>query len=359
MTERIHSLDTLKGFALMLVFFLHVRWSYVGGPALQESIGFILMTLSRLAVPLFFLTSGYLLKKKLESEEDETLYCRRYLRKIGIYYLLGSAIFFGMKLLVFALNSYLNLDVASTLELKIFSSDGLYHLLYTGKATGEHLWFLLALFYSVALIYLAYRYDVFEELLGISVILHLTAILSRTYLIQDQLPIPQDDMLFFGLALTATGFFLKKKEVVNRVNTGLMLETAVAVNILHFTERFLITAVFENYTPYFWGNYSLLTAPAAASLFIYFLARKDIGRNSRINSYGRETIWIYILHPVALGLLMGLGGIMTKNGGNFVVENIGWSMGVTLVAYFGLSEIVVRSPLEKLWKVTGRRKETS
>lgn len=342
----------------MLVFFLHVRWSYVGGPPLQESIGFTLMTLSRLAVPFFFLTSGYLLKMKLDTEEDETGYCKRYLKKIGMYYLIGSVIFFGMKFLVFTLNSYLNLDVASTLELKVLSSGGIYHLLYTGKATGEHLWFLLALFYSVALIYLSYRYDVFEKLLGTAIVLHLAAILSRTYLIQDQLPIPQDDMLFFGLFFTATGFYIKKKEARNLWSASLLLKTASLINILHFAERILITVYFENYTPYFWGNYSLLTAPAAITLFLYFLKRKELGRNSRINSYGKRTIWIYVLHPIALGFLMGLGGILAQNGGNFVVENIGWSIGVTLIAYFGLSEIVMRSPVKRLWNRFEKWKKT-
>lgn len=331
----------------MLVFFLHARWSYVGGQPLQESIGFTLMTLSRLAVPIFFLTSGYLMKMKLDSEKDETGYCERYLKKIGIYYAIGTFIFFGMKLLALTLNNYLNLKVASPLELKILSSKGLFHLFYTGRATGEHLWFLPALFYSVGLIYISYRYDVFNKLLGAAIAFHLVAILSRTYMLYN-LPIPQDDALFFGLAFTATGFYIRKKEVRNLLSASLLLKTAVLVNILHFGERILITIAFENYTPYFWGNYSLLTAPAAITVFLYFLKKKNLAIESRINCYGKKTLWIYILHPILIGLLVGLGGIMAQNGGNFIVENIGWSIGVTLIAFFGLSEIVIRSPVKRL-----------
>lgn len=332
----------------MMVFFLHARWYYVGGPPLQESIGFVLMNLSRLAVPFFFITSGYLLKMKLESKKDERGYCARYLKKIGKYYIVGSVIFLSMKLLVLALNSHLGLEMAPEIKLKLLSSGGIFHLFYTGKAFGEHLWFLLALFYSVALIYLSYRYDVFEKLLGAALILHVAAILSRTYMIFDHLPIPRDDALFFGLALTATGFYIKKKGIKNQISADLVLRIAILTNTLYLVERIAITRVFESYTPYFWGNYSLLTAPAAITVFLYFLKKKDFGLRCRINGYGKKTLWIYILHPIALGLIMGIGIVLTQSSENSLAENIMWSIGATLIAYFGLSEIVMRSPMERL-----------
>jgi surface polysaccharide O-acyltransferase-like enzyme len=346
--DRIYSLDTLKGLALLFVFFIHVRWSSVGGPLSQELVGFTLMTFSRLAVPVFFLTSGYLLKMKLEKESNETSYCIRYLKKIGLFYVIGSFIFLFMKLLVFRLNRILEVDAVSTLELKLLGPEAFFHTFYSGKVAGEHLWFLLALFYSVTLIYLSYRYDVFEEIFGISIVLHLVAVLSRSYMVYDQLPIPQDDALFFGLFFTAAGFYLKKKEIGSMFTDQVLLRLAILANSLHLLERLGMTLMFESYTPYFWGNYSLFTAPAAITLFLYFLKKMKMGKNSRINTYGRNTLWIYILHPIMLAVILGIGGITTGRGVSFIVENIWLSMLVTLVAYLSLSEIVIRTPQGKI-----------
>lgn len=348
MVDRIYSLDTLKGLALFFVFFIHVKWSSIGGPPIQEMTGFTMMTFSRLAVPVFFLTSGYLLKMKLERESNEASYFMKYLKKLGIYYVIGSSIFLLMKPLAFRLNKIFEVGIVSNLELKLLGSKSLFHTFYTGKATGEHLWFLLALFYSVALIYLSYRYDVFEELFGTAILLHLTAVLSRSYLVYDQLPIPQDDALFFGLFFTAAGFYLKKESIERKFGELLFLKLAILANILHLLERIGMTLLFESYTPYFWGNYSLLTAPAAITLFLYFLKRNELGKNSRINRYGRKTLWIYILHPIILAIFLGIGGLITQKGVNFIIENIWLSILVTLLAYFSLSEILTGSLIQMI-----------
>ncbi|MFB6241582.1 MAG: acyltransferase family protein [Candidatus Nanosalina sp.] len=353
MADRIESLDTLKGFALLFVFYIHAALSYFGAESiLEETLGFIFITFSRLAVPLFFLTSGYLLKMKLELQESqkrERSYTRKFAEKIGKYYLIGSGIFLFLQLAALQINSYLELEiVVKFITLNLGWPEVLYSALYTGKFGAEHLWFLLALFYSVITVYLFYRYDRFEELLGGALLLHAVGILSRAYGVLDQIPVPRDDFLFFGLAFTALGFYVRKKKLEDFRSGRFFLGAAVFVNLLHLAERAMLS-VLGGYEPYFWANYSFLTAPAALTVFLYFLNWPDLGENWRINRYGRNTLWIYILHPAVLGVVMGIGALLSQRLGFTLMESLVWTVFATLTAYYLGSELVLTSWREKIW----------
>lgn len=359
MGDRIYSLDTVKGLALLMVFFLHARWPNVGSSVNTQSIEFILLSLSRLAVPLFFLTSGYLLKMKLETREtpqEEWRYCKKFLKKIGFYYVIASIIFLALKLVAVSVNRYLKLEeVSRSVSLNLQWPDILFHIFYSGKIGGDHIWFLLALFYSVLLIYLFYRYGQFKKLLAGAIALHVIGILSRAYMILDQLPVPRDDLLFFGLAFTCLGFYVRDKNLAQKKSTQFFLKAALVTNILHISERLFLTFSSINaQQPFFWMNYSFLTAPAAITIFLYVLRRKDFGKNSRINEYGQQTLWIYILHIVALGLLIGTVSLLNPFPGFKAMENFFFTILVTLVGYFGSAEIILtvlssrnRKPEEK------------
>lgn len=330
-----------------MVFFLHARWPYVGGSPVEESIGFVLLNLSRLAVPLFFLISGYLLKMKLEDQETplaEWSYSKNFALKIGKYYVIGSVLFLGLKATALSVNEYLGLDIVSSLVTLDLQWPGiLFKIFYTGKIGGDHLWFLLALFYAVLIVYIFYRYDYIEKLLIGAAGLHLLGILSRAYMVMPQLPIPRDDLIFFGLFFTVTGFYIREKDLDSLKSTEFFLGTAVLMNTLHLFERIFLTYSFSEHAPFFWFNYSLLTAPAALTVFLYLMKKKEFGKDWRVNRYGRKTLWIYILHPLALGILMGIGGILSQEIGVNVMENMLWTVSVTLVAYFVSSELIVNS----------------
>jgi len=344
--DRIYSLDTVKGLALLMVFFLHARWPNVGTSANTQVLEFTLLSLSRLAVPLFFLTSGYLLKMKLETQEtpqEEWAYCKKFLKKIGFYYVIASIIFLILKLVAISINNYLKLDeVSRSVSMNLQWPDILFHIFYSGKIGGDHIWFLLALFYSVSLIYLFYRYDQFKKLLAGAIMLHIVGIVSRAYMILDQLPVPRDDLLFFGLAFTCLGFYVRDRSLSQMKSAKFFLKAAVVANIIHISERLFLTfSSINTQQPFFWMNYSFLTAPAAITIFLYVLKKKELGKNSRINKYVQQTIWIYILHTAALGLLIGVVSLLNPFPGFRAMENIFFTILVALVAYFGSAEIII------------------
>ena len=85
-----------------------------------------------------------------------------------------------------------------------------------------------------------------------------------------------------------------------------------------------------------------MTAPAAIALFIYFLRRKEFGKNTLFNRYGENTLWIYILHPVILGVLIGVVGVIGQELSVNLMNSMILTILITLVAYFVLSTLVLR-----------------
>lgn len=345
----------------MMVFFLHARWPYVGGSTVTEIGGFTLLNLSRLAVPLFFLTSGYLFKMRLEAKEtpeEEWAYCKKFLKKIGFYYIIGSVIFLTLKLSAVFANKFLELElVAETVSLKLQWPEILFHIFYTGDL-GEHIWFLLALFYAVFLIYLFYRYDHFEKLLAGSIILHIVGVIARAYPMLDQLPVPSEDLLFFGLAFACLGFYVKDRNLDEMKSTRFFLGVAVVTNVLHLVERlFLTLSSWNTQTPFFWDTYSFLTAPAAVTVFLYTLKKTHLGKDTRINQHGRKTLWIYIIHPLPLGLLIAAVSLMNPASSFNMSNSILFTLLVTIVAYLATAELVLYSHSSSMEELKEKNKE--
>lgn len=345
MTERIHSLDTVKGIALLGVFFLHARWMHVGsGSPAEDIIGFILLNTSRLAVPLFFLTSGYLLNTKLDDLDKEggKAYTEKFLRKIGLVYIAGTIIFILLNATALWLNQFLGLQaISSWVEMKSGSYEVLWNLLYVGKLGAGHIWFLSALFYSVLLVYLSERYGEFIKLLLLSAALHAIGIISRAYLILEQIPVPRDDALFFGLFFTAAGFYIDRENIGDKLSSNLLLAIASVTSIIYFAERAFLS-LYPAHEPFFWLNYSLLTAPAAMTIFVYFLNHKEFGKETIFNKYGKNTLWIYMLHPLILGVFIGATGIISQKINVNLMNSMTLTVLITLIAYFTLSKLVLR-----------------
>lgn len=310
MTERINSLDTLKGLAIIFVIYIHSKPFFSEG-TVAESLSFVLGNVSRFAIPAFFLTSGFLLSRKM-GEDGGLSFAKRQLEKVSTYYIFASAVYLLPIVAIISANQFLQLNVVSNwLGLNLISFQGLFNFLYIGKAIAPFLWFFTALFYSLAIVYFFNRrYDI-KYLVLLSGIFHTVAILSNIYQIFEGLPVPMEDAVFFGLFFTSTGFWIGR-EKIQELWSGKAFFTLTGVFfLLHLAERGFISATVPSLNTYFWdsfywGPYSFFTAPMAVFLFLYILKRPELGKNTRINLYGRYTLTGYIIHPIVIGSLVGL-----------------------------------------------------
>lgn len=308
MTERINSLDTLKGLAIFFVIFIHAQ-PFFSTDSHIELFSYLVANFSRIAVPSFFLVSGFLLSLKLK-ERGKT-YEKQELEKIGKYYIITSLVYlpFSSAAGYLQKQGIIN-SVSRPVGPQLTGFEGLFNFFYLGKAVGDFLWFFPALFFSIALIHIFYRYDGIKELLIGSIVLHLMAVLANAYKILD-FPVPIEDTLFFGLLFTTGGFVIGKKNLKDLETQGSYLGLFLLFSVLHLAERVFITLTVASsnvyyWEPYFWGPYSLFTAPMAVSFFLYVLNRPDWGKGTRLEKYGRYSLLGYLLHPAVIGVFVSL-----------------------------------------------------
>lgn len=346
MTQRINSLDTLKGLAILFIVYIHSK-PFFSSKAVAESASFVLANTSRFAVPAFFLTSGFLLSRKV-SENGGLSFVKRQLKKISTYYIFASAVYILPIAGILYANQFLQLEIVSNwLGFNLISVQGLFNFLYIGKAIAPFLWFFTALFYSIILVYFFNRkYDI-KYLVITSGILHVIAILSNTYLVFEGLPVPIEDAAFFGLLFTSTGFWIGKEKIHELWSRKIFLSLTGFFFLAHLLERGFISSIVPSWNVYFWdsfywGPYSFFTAPMAVFFFLYVLKRPEWGSDSRINLYGKYTLTGYIIHPVVIGTLVGLSISVSSFTGISVTGTMFWDFVMFPLACLITMETAVR-----------------
>jgi surface polysaccharide O-acyltransferase-like enzyme len=344
-TERIDSLDTLKGLAIFFVVFIHSQ-PFFSSNQYAELFTYIIANLSRLAVPAFFLTSGFLLSLKLKEKGKD--YEKEELEKIGRYYIIASLAYLPFSIGAGYLQEQrIITDVIRPLGPQLTGLEGLFNFLYLGKGIGDFLWFFPALFFSIALIHLFYKHERVKELLIGSIILHSVSILSNAYQIID-LPIPVEDTLFFGLVFTTSGFVIGKKKLKELRSGNTFLILFIFFFLFHQAERAFITFTVNPldvyyWNPYFWGPYSFFTAPMAVTFFLYVLNRPKWGKKTRLENYGRHSLLGYLIHPAVIGIFVGLSIGLKQILGVTVIDTLVWDLLFFPLAYVLTMEVAIRA----------------
>jgi surface polysaccharide O-acyltransferase-like enzyme len=304
MSGRIQSLDTLKGLALLAVVIIHIRGSFLTAQGLENGFfDLILFSVSRFGVPIFFLISGFLLKKKFE-ERDEEKYTKKYVERLFLYYVLATGLYFALQSALILLEANTGITLPRDISMETSFLEGLYDLVYTGTAVRGSLWFFPALAISTMMIYISEKLGKFDALLGLSVVFHIIGVLSNTYAVID-LPVPARDALFFGLVFTSIGFKLGENSLqrISDYSSEITVVSAVLL-ILNIMENLLLMEFTGS--SFIFQDYSFLTLPFAVSIFLLGLSRPGLGLDTRINLYGKYTLLGYIFHQIIGGALFAL-----------------------------------------------------
>lgn len=340
MEKRIESLDVLKGLGILAVIIVHFRGNFLGNEIAASSADIILLSLARFAVPIFFLTSGFLLKKKFE-EKNRGEYIAKYLKKLVYFYILATALYLAINLAMLVIEPAVSFNLPVSITSDTSLSSILYNFFYTGYIVRPFLWFFPALIISSGLVYLSDLYGKINFLLGTAVALHITGIAINTYQMIE-LPIPPHDALFFGLIYVATGFkFGQFKLEKYRENYQWIVLAAILFTALNIVETFLIPPVSLG-EAFFYHDYTLLTYPFALSVFLLALSRPKMLPNSRIATYGKHTLLGYIFHLAVGSFFMGLTILAGHITGYPLMQSSLMNIFIVLVTYIATMEGVTR-----------------
>lgn len=253
--------------------------------------------LTRIAVPIFFATSGFFYFRKLSGDaRADRRHLRRYLGSIGRLYLIAIALYIPLNVY----NGYFSPFPGFFPMLRDIVFDG----------TLYHLWYLPALMIGIALLHALYRFMRPGAVMAVACALYLVGLLGDSYygfIAGNDVLAEMYRGLFTAFDYTRNGLFYapvflalgavvaRRKRVPPRPPTLALLSAAFLCAM--FAEAIWLRA---GAVPRHDSMY-VFAVPAAYFLVLWALPYKgDAKRGLR---EGR--VWIYILHPIAIVLVRG------------------------------------------------------
>lgn len=276
---RQYSIDSLKLICALLIILLHV-------PTPCHD---LYLPLTRCAVPIFFMISGYMLygdgmEKRIKKSINKILYI----------ILWSSCLYACFNFVRYGFNT--STIIPSTEQIKEF-------LFFNENPWGFHLWYLGAYLYVLVITYLLCHYKKYESVLVLIPFLLLTDLVFGKYSIlfwgKEFNYLYVRNFLFVGLPYFMLGSYIRKKQEVFTCSK----KVAILLTIL-----FCATTLFEKYLLVANGinairDHYLSTTFLAISVFLLFVNYNQT-KDNMLSRIGRQySLYIYLLHPICFILL--------------------------------------------------------
>lgn len=279
--SRLLGLDALRLVAALLVICQHVT-TYCGDAFIRP--------ISRIAVFLFFLISGYFLYD--ERAEIIRGKCLKSIRKLCSIYL-WAILIYGIEALYEAIKSG-SFDVFYIGPWKLF-------VFFASCSSpffpyGYHLWFLIALVESLLIIaILAYKCNPYTYK-NIGVICFLCVLFGIT-ITHKSVFLPFNMTLFIALPTIIMGGVIRK--------TGMQVKSWLAIGLI------ISCSLVSIYESYCWGDkYGYSTILLSVLVFLQFIKLSEGKAINMLAKYGAKySLGIYIIHPLLIDFCMKIDDI--------------------------------------------------
>ncbi|UYI48880.1 acyltransferase family protein [Vibrio natriegens] len=334
--KKIASLEFARIIAMLAIIGLHCQmaltyWQWGEVPW----VGYIINQMSRFAVPLFFLISGYLIQPKISTNPIETL--KSYAKPLIRIWLVWSVI---CLLVPFRWQTVSEVGYLAERQ-------GYWGYLMQSPINSVlegglvHLWFLPALLMAVALIAFLVRIGQSRLLLPVALLLYVYGVLAGSYSTLTELPAPffTRNGPFFSTLLVALGYLAREKQWQWSSRVALLL---MMIGLgLHFAEanRLMQHDVVFNTHDFLFG-----TVIWSLGIFMWLLANPNFGNMSWVHKWSASILGIYVSHLLVVIIMMNVAGILLLQG--FVKDVFIYS--TTIIATLLLVKSIEASPLRKL-----------
>lgn len=281
--NRTASIDVLKFILAFLIVVIHVPFSgHVG-----------IIPFARIAVPLFFMITGYYLPTmKIDK-------FKKHIKKILVL-TITSTLFY----MVFSyIQSFFHYTEASTdWFTENFNFHKLYDwILYNNTPIGIHLWYFYALLYVFLILYIFYRFKHINFLFKI-----LPLIFLFNYLLSFGPSIYYRNFLFTGLPYVLLGCLFRKHE--EHLLKLFSKSRILIIGFILFTFGLGVELFFYKYFGLKTGrDLYFFNLPIAICIFLLALQHPHYGAGTYIALIGRKySGYIYIMHPFFLILIQNI-----------------------------------------------------
>lgn len=289
MEGRNYLLDTMKFFCAIAVVCIHTQpWINI-----NNDIYLVINTLCRVAVPLFFICSGYLFYSKFNNK-----YSKKYLSKITKLLASWSLFYIGVSLGLQCMSNIINGNYILSGVKEYFLKFRILDIYYGTGIIEGHLWYLSATILVIPILYFIIKYNYVTKALIISLILNIIGIFM--YNTGNKYFETNRDAIFFALFYCIVGVYIKLKEEIIReklkINKIYMLYIGV-FTLTSIYERYIYNSKFIDTSDCY-----ISTIPLSILIFVYCIINKQ-DKDTISSKIGKNSIGIYLVHVAYINLI--------------------------------------------------------
>ena len=307
--NRVQSVDVSRGIAISVIVLVHTSpfsWQY-----LYELDGHywwlrvIINQFARFSAPLFFALSGYFWARKAANDNDPISPSLVMAKRLALVFAVWCVIY----LLPYNFAAFHKHGVLGPIEMASrHAGDLMQHPLRTlVQGTKYHLWFLVALLFSLGITAFFVHKRWIVSLLVLSVILYIVGVLGGAYArtpIGIQMSFHTRNGPFFGTIFFVCGYFMFRLKAQRKwMIYGIVMFFAGWT--VHFSELVILLKVFHSGPGHSYVMGTLFMGIGAAMIA---LSDHPILRNRTLASIGQMSMGIYAVHVIFVDVLEPLGG---------------------------------------------------
>lgn len=277
--NRYSSLDILKSLSALLVVYLH--FGVIDGTSIISSVSYYINAVGRIAVPLFFMITGYFYADQL-TKQNQIIYLKKILKlavKASVFYFI-----------FYSLLQLLEGNLLFWLEEKITFKRLLLWIVVNDEPITGHLWYLYALIYIMVIFYITDKLKL-NRLLFIAVAL---LFMAHLYLNFTPYCIHMRNFLFLGLPYVCLGRFIREYEKKLKPIFSSRLLWIIFISstvLLYFEQKHCLTIYHDLRESY------LMSFFMASALFLLAIKYPNYGKDSIWEEIGKNhSTHIYIYH---------------------------------------------------------------
>ena len=331
---RSNAIDILKALCAFFIVCIHIPFPGI--------FGVYIVTLARIAVPIFFMITGYFYSGTVIRNGEI-----RQIKKIFSLFLVANLIFLLWKVFLAIIwnDKSLFQDVFSIKKFFQF-------LIFNESPFNGHLWYLGAILYVLLTVrIIRWMGGDWTRLLYVATPLLLIGdLLLGKYAILlwgDEFSyIFVRNWLFVGIPYFSVGMILREKINTSNLRTIPLVCLTVLFSLTTITERFFLVSMGANAT----RDHYISTTFLAVTVFLLFLSIYRIrkpGKLGLLSAFiGRKySTWIYIIHPIFIMVLaVGMRKIGIYNVYQYVAPIIIYAVSICFAAVIsGMIDWVKRS----------------
>ncbi|WP_052352978.1 acyltransferase [Neobacillus dielmonensis] len=302
--QRNYAIDFFKFFAIVAVVLIHTFPS-------DHKLGFFYIdNFTRFAVPYFFAASGYLFGIKVKDNPNSWTYFKRYIFKILKIYVCWLLFYLAYDMV----RMYLEHGDQFREEWDKYRENLTFeNLAYYGEGTsGYQLWFVIALVWSVVILYVFFRLRLIGLLLALSLCLNLAGLFGQSYAHFYELPAESTrDALYVGLFYTTLGFSFAYWQKSWNFSRWTYFVWFAVFAVLQGAEGYWLEKTLSAEH----GEYFLSTVFLTVFLFIFTIKSPHLGKGLWISKIGARSLGIYTIHVFFIDIVdlwfddLGEGGV--------------------------------------------------